>query len=1054
MPERGITLRYPGTCRLCGRTLPKETRARWDPTTKLIACVQCPAAAAHRTASADVAATPVARTSPALRAPARPAQPLASGVAGWRQLLSYHLLAAQRASVAEPVAVTGPATWVSLDLAQEHVVTGRADTVTVDARLAGLFADVKPDEVVYYGWPLIVTRDRNGRLRAAPLLMTALDAPSAEEPGIAFAIDDSPYVNPALLTDRYFPADALAAANACIPEELPFGDVLGMRTVVVGMLEAVGFDASPLDPDALTRPGATMRAGVHNVAMAFRGPSDRATRGLIQELSELRGRDDWQHTAAAWLVAPPRWVADSGQPDAEDSRRPHGPDRAGRAAPLSSLSVEGLRLNDSQEQAVEAALTQPLTVVTGPPGTGKSQLVAAVVANQWIAGRSVLVASTNNGAVDVALERCARVDPALLLRTGKREIRDELPAALDALAGRDATAAASRDVIQRHLEVAEAGRSELLRRLTARTSLEAELARVVLDLEQLRRLLWGTPGRSPVHDRRDEVHRAARKLSRSRWLRNWRARRLFDAAAPTTPGVRADDIVTWSAAEARADALTAELDRLGPADPDRERREVGAADAAWAQAGTAALRDIVSERLHAGRAVLQQLAQLGRARTGGQRARVEAIVRTLPYTPGWACTTLSAQANFPLRAGTFDLLVVDEASQCSIAQLIPLAYRARRVLVVGDPNQLTPIVSFGPAVLQDLAASVGTSDVHAKQVCLSVGSDSAFTAYAARSSTTPLLLNEHYRCHPAIARWFNDRFYDGALRVLTSVDAADDRLRGLSLLDVRGRTERGETGGAYNRDEADAIATWVLQRSGDLGSVGVVTPFAAQADLVRTRLGDVLGEASQKIAVGTAHRFQGDERDIILFSATLAEGARASTAGWVESQRNLINVAVSRARQALVVVADTRAVARLAVPTLKALVDAAGSAAGPNDLGVDGGTVKETLREDATLHSEAERRLYEALRRTGVHAEPKAIVEGYELDFAISTPAGRLNVEVDGIHHTDARGRQRRQDLTRDHIIQRLGWHVVRFPAWRCLAEPEQVAADVKRRSHVGEVFG
>jgi len=68
----------------------------------------------------------------------------------------------------------------------------------------------------------------------------------------------------------------------------------------------------------------------------------------------------------------------------------------------------------------------------------------------------------------------------------------------------------------------------------------------------------------------------------------------------------------------------------------------------------------------------------------------------------------------------------------------------------------------------------------------------------------------------------------------------------------------------------------------------------------------------------------------------------------------------------------------------------------------------------------------------------KPTVEGYELDFAFDLPAGRLNVEVDGVHHTDARGRQRRQDLARDHILEGLGWSVQRIPAWRCLVAPRR----------------
>lgn len=77
-------------------------------------------------------------------------------------------------------------------------------------------------------------------------------------------------------------------------------------------------------------------------------------------------------------------------------------------------------------------------------------------------------------------------------------------------------------------------------------------------------------------------------------------------------------------------------------------------------------------------------------------------------------------------------------------------------------------------------------------------------------------------------------------------------------------------------------------------------------------------------------------------------------------------------------------------------------------------------------------------------AQLKPVVDGYELDFAVTAADGRsIDVECDGTQHADARGRQRRQDLVRDLVLQRLGWQVLRFPAWRCLTEPRAAAQDV-----------
>ena len=109
-----------------------------------------------------------------------------------------------------------------------------------------------------------------------------------------------------------------------------------------------------------------------------------AFQSLRDELDVLARRQDWTATAAACLV-----------PD-----RPHPAKRAG-ASSTNPLAAP-LPCNGSQESALDRFRREPLTIVTGPPGTGKTQLVVNAVTNTWLDGETVLVASTNNGAVNVA----------------------------------------------------------------------------------------------------------------------------------------------------------------------------------------------------------------------------------------------------------------------------------------------------------------------------------------------------------------------------------------------------------------------------------------------------------------------------------------------------------------------------------------------------------------------------------------------------------------------------------------------------------------------------
>ena len=95
------------------------------------------------------------------------------------------------------------------------------------------------------------------------------------------------------------------------------------------------------------------------------------------------------------------------------------------------------------------------------------------------------------------------------------------------------------------------------------------------------------------------------------------------------------------------------------------------------------------------------------------------------------------------------------------------------------------------------------------------------------------------------------------------------------------------------------------------------------------------------------------------------------------------------------------------------------------------------------IDSRSEELLFEAMQHRDLRPYAKLNVEGYELDFALMEQGIKLNIEVDGDQHLDARGRQRRQDVTRDGVLSDLGWTVLRIPAWRCHADIDPVIAEI-----------
>jgi hypothetical protein len=209
--------------------------------------------------------------------------------------------------------------------------------------------------------------------------------------------------------------------------------------------------------------------------------------------------------------------------------------------------VTPLSCNEAQAAVLRSAMTRRLTVATGPPGTGKSQLVANLVATAVAADQRVLVASTNNQAVDEVWRRCDRLVPGSVVRTGSYQYRDVESAALNALRTAAApernpeTARAQLDLDADELKgererLADRARSErtLLRAGAAR---EEYAARLDLPVSEL------TARLASVRNPESLAAKAARAVS-LRFLGEWRRGRQFINGLITARDAGGSD---WSA---------------------------------------------------------------------------------------------------------------------------------------------------------------------------------------------------------------------------------------------------------------------------------------------------------------------------------------------------------------------------------------------------------------------------------------------------------------------------------------------------------------------------
>jgi very-short-patch-repair endonuclease len=244
-----------------------------------------------------------------------------------------------------------------------------------------------------------------------------------------------------------------------------------------------------------------------------------------------------------------------------------------------------------------------------------------------------------------------------------------------------------------------------------------------------------------------------------------------------------------------------------------------------------------------------------------------------------------------------DCLIIDEASQVDLPSALLALSCARRVVVVGDTQQLPHIPDH--AATEGLTPPSNAYDYVLHNILSSVLA--LMAPHSDQGSAIPRrMLREHYRCDPAIIDFCNRKFYDGQLIPMTEHKRS---ARSLELRPtVEGNHMRRIPGvGSYNVREAEVIAQEVLpaeRRNREPGDVGVVTPFRRHVEEVTTTIADF------EIQVDTVHKYQGREKPTMILTTVLDESRQGHISSRFLDNPNLVNVAVSRAAERLVVVTN------------------------------------------------------------------------------------------------------------------------------------------------------
>ncbi|MBF6592312.1 MAG: AAA family ATPase, partial [Ktedonobacterales bacterium] len=414
-----------------------------------------------------------------------------------------------------------------------------------------------------------------------------------------------------------------------------------------------------------------------------------------------------------------------------------------------------------------------------------------------------------------------------------------------------------------------------------------------------------------------------------------------------------------------------------------------------------------------------------------------ALLNTFPI---WATTNPYAAEILPLDREMFDLVVIDEASQCDAASALPLLFRGKRAIVCGDPKQLRHLSFLREDRQAALASQHGLSASQRSQWNYRTHSLLDVVNGALPSQDDVVLLDEHYRSLPQIIEFSNRRFYSEALRIMTRRPDTIG-LRSVELRKVSGkRVKEG-----YNVEEAEAIMAEInkiakaeaKKAPNERASIGVLSPYRDQVNYLNRLLATKLKSKilqDHDIAVGTAHTFQGDERDVMLLSFCADPTSHRSTVTFMNND-NLFNVAVTRARRRQVIF--TALDPRNLPPEhlLAQYLDYAADCLDPD-----------RPEDHRTGGTPFEREVAAALRTRGEYTVYLSYpVAGFEVDVVAQRGAQALAIACDGDPERRAPGRD---EITLDTvagqaILERAGWRVHRVAYRRWQAERDVCLAEI-----------
>lgn len=525
------------------------------------------------------------------------------------------------------------------------------------------------------------------------------------------------------------------------------------------------------------------------------------------------------------------------------------------------ITLINQRINMDQLLAIHNTMKYPVAYIQGPPGTGKTNTIINTIVTAFFNERTVLFASYNNHPINGVYEKLSAIKyrgktiPFPILRLGNNEKVKEALIKMKRLY----ESVKNIQVFERTLDRNKDDRKNRAKRLSEMLKRYEDL----LDLRERKETI-------------DRVLEFEKKKGTSFQMMSFEEDLRVRQQEQINSKIKATGDVSEEAAISLLDKDIETLKEYLYYTSAGYIKKIGAPR-------NAELKKIL-EMEEEGKQLEAFTKYLGQK---------ENVIKLQKIFPIIVTTCISAH-----RLGEpvpmFDMVIMDEASQCNIAvSLVPIV-RGESLMLVGDPQQLNPVILLDEMTNEKLKKRYTISDEYDYR------RNSIYKTYLACDAVSDeTLLHNHYRCHKSIIEFNNRKYYNSRLNILSESKESQPLL----YVDMQ------EAFSDYKNTapaEAYEIAKYAaLNRD---KNIGVITPFVNQKKLIEEEL-----ERAKvtNVSCGTVHAFQGDEKDVILFSTAITDQTQAGTYEWLKNNKELINVATSRAKDKLIVLSSKKNLERL-----------------------------------------------------------------------------------------------------------------------------------------------